>query len=587
MIGDLWYKNAIVYSLDLDTFMDANGDGVGDFAGLIRRLDYLATLGVDVLWLAPFQPSPNRDNGYDISDYYGVDARHGSSGDFVEFLRQAHGRGMKVIIDLVVNHTSDQHPWFQDARRSRSSPFRDWYVWSKKKPPGWNEGMVFPGEQNSTWTRDDAAKEYYFHRFYEFQPDLNMDNPEVRTEIRRVIGFWLQLGVDGFRVDAVPFLIESPTRDGSEPELHFEYLDEIRSFLEWRSGPAILLGEANVPPEESAQYFEHGRGIHMMFNFWVNQHLFYALATGDATPLAEAIEATREIPASAQWAQFLRNHDELDLGRLTEEQRQAVFARFAPDPSMQLYERGIRRRLAPMLGNRERTELAYSMLFSLPGTPVLRYGDEIGMGDDLELDQRDAVRTPMQWSGEPSAGFSNSNTLVHPIVKDGVHGAHEINVEKQRRDPGSLLRWTMRMIRVRKECPEIGWGTYEILDAGSPTVLALLFEWRGSAVLTLHNFDEKAQEAAFRIDRTDGTKLYSLLEGEDLSVHHGEIHRITVDGHGYRWYRVGSMNYALQRSAEIPISDAEPKSIAARKETKAGASKGAGKAPGKKKTKKK
>jgi maltose alpha-D-glucosyltransferase/alpha-amylase len=565
MIEDLWYKNAIIYSLDLDTFMDGNGDGVGDFAGLIRRLDYLETLGVDVIWLAPFQPSPNRDNGYDVSDHYGVDPRHGSSGEFVEFLRQAKNRGMKVIIDLVVNHTSDQHQWFKEARKSRSSPFRDWYVWSKKRPPGWNKGMVFPGEQKATWTRDEVAKEYYFHRFYEFQPDLNTDNPEVRTEVRRIIGFWIQLGVDGFRVDAVPFFIETPDLDGGEPELHFEYLTEVRSFLQWRSGSAILLGEANVLPRESEKYFDGGHGIHMMFNFWVNQHLFYALASGDSTPLAGALEATRELPATAQWAQFLRNHDELDLGRLTEEQRQEVFARFAPDPSMHLYDRGIRRRLAPMLGNRERMELAYSLLLSLPGTPVLRYGDEIGMGDDLELDQRDAVRTPMQWTDEPAAGFSTSPTLVYPVLEEGVYGKAAINVERQRRDEGSILRWMIRMIRLRKECPEIGWGEFTILDAGSPSILALLFEWRGSAVLTLHNFDEKAQEAMFRFEREEGASLFSLLDGEDLTGAHGGTHRVTVDGYGYRWYRVGGMNYALQRVPEAPLTDEEPTSRAAEK----------------------
>ncbi|HEX8274165.1 MAG TPA: alpha-amylase family glycosyl hydrolase [Longimicrobiaceae bacterium] len=308
MIEDLWYKNTVIYSLDVESFMDASGDGCGDFEGLTRRLDYLQALGVGAVWLAPFQPSPDRDDGYDISDYYGVDPRYGSGGDFVEFVHQAEKRGIRVLMDLVVNHTSDEHPWFREAREDPDSPRRDWYVWSKKRPEGWDKGMVFPGVQESTWTRDPEAKAYYYHRFFDFQPDLNMDNPAVRTEVRRIMGYWLQLGVAGFRVDAVPFVIESTVPDGEQGTLHFEYLAEMRRFMQWRVGDAILLGEANVLPQEAEKYFgaDGGSGIHMMFNFWVNQHLFYALATADTAPLAEALLATRDIPHTAQWAQFLR-----------------------------------------------------------------------------------------------------------------------------------------------------------------------------------------------------------------------------------------------------------------------------------------
>jgi maltose alpha-D-glucosyltransferase / alpha-amylase len=331
MIEDLWYKNSVIYSLDLETYLDADGDGVGDFEGLVRCLDYLHSLGVDVIWLAPFQPSPNRDNGYDIADYYGVDPRHGTSGDFVEFMHEARKRGIRVIMDLVVNHTSDQHRWFQSARRDKNSKFRDWYIWSKERPPDWDEGMVFPGVQDSTWTYDEEAGEYYFHRFYEFQPDVNISNPEVRTEIRRIMGYWLALGVSGFRVDAVPFIIEVTQPGEKTSDLKFEHLAEMRRFLQWRRGDAILLGEANVLPKDAAPYFgEHEDGIHMMFNFYVNQHLFYALATADVAPLRDALEATSRAPEGAQWANFLRNHDELDLGRLTDEQREKVFARFGP-----------------------------------------------------------------------------------------------------------------------------------------------------------------------------------------------------------------------------------------------------------------
>ena len=551
MIQDLWYRNAIVYSLDLESFMDSNGDGVGDFEGLIRRLDYLESLGVDTLWLAPFQRTPNRDNGYDVSDYYSVDPRHGSGGDFVEFIQQARGRGMKVIIDLVLNHTSDQHEWFQQARSSPDSPYRDWYVWSKERPKNWNEGMVFPGVQKATWTYDRKAREYYFHRFYKHQPDLNMDNPLVRAEARRVMGFWLQLGVAGFRVDAVPFQIESTVPGRDAGELHFEQLSEMRSFLQWRVGDAILLGEANVLPKETRQYFEGNGtgGIHMMFNFWVNQHLFYALASADARPLRAALEATHDIPELAQWAQFLRNHDELDLGRLTEEQRARALGAFGPEEHMQLYGRGIRRRLAPMLGDRPHLELAYSLLYSLPGTPVMRYGDEIGMGDDLSLNERDAVRTPMQWSAEKNGGFSRADETYLPVVSEGVWSYERVNVEAQRRDPGSLLNWTGRMIRLRKECPEIGWGTYQVLDPRCDEVLAMRYDWRGNSLLIVHNFDHQPREATIDVGVPGCEQLSDLLHEEEVPISRSGRVSLPLDAFAYRWFRVGPLNYALHREA--------------------------------------
>jgi maltose alpha-D-glucosyltransferase/alpha-amylase len=551
MIDDLWYKNSIIYSLDLDTFMDGNGDGVGDLPGLIDRLDYLNSLGVDVIWLAPFQPSPNLDNGYDISDYYGVDRRYGSSGDFVEFMNHARKRGMRVILDLVVNHTSDQHPWFKEARRNPDSLHRDWYLWSKKRPKGWNKGMVFPGVQKAVWTRDPVAKEYYHHRFYKFQPDLNMDNPHVRAEIRRIMGYWLQLGVDGFRVDAVPFIIESG--HGAAAQLKFEYLAEMRQFLQWRAGHAALLGEANVVPKQTQKYFGDGRdGLNMMFNFFANQHLFYALAAEDARPLEQALEATRNIPKAAQWAVFLRNHDELDIERLPEKQRDRVFERFGPDPTMQLYHRGIRRRLASMLGDRRHIELANSAMFGLPGSPVLRYGDEIGMGEDLTLKERDAVRTPMQWSSERNGGFSTARRLVHPVISKGPYGYQAVNVDAQRRDPGSLLNWMIKMIRVRKECPEIGWGDWVALPTGLNGVLALCYSWRSNRVVVVHNFSREPQEIELRIDGEDGGRMISLLDIDDSHASKSGKHRIALPAFGYKWYRVGGMNYAIRRSSAAP-----------------------------------
>ncbi|HEY0972795.1 MAG TPA: alpha-amylase family protein [Gemmatimonadales bacterium] len=550
MIDDLWYKNAVIYSLDLESFMDSGDDGIGDFEGLMRRLDYLETLGVDAIWLAPFQPSPNRDNGYDICDYYGVDARHGSSGDFVEFMHQAGIRGIRVLMDLVVNHTSTDHRWFQAAREDPDSRYHDWYVWSDTRPPDWCEGMVFPGVEESTWTWDEVARRWYFHRFYRHQPDLNTDNPEVRSEIRRIMGFWLQLGVAGFRVDAVPFLIES-RQPGREGEEHFEYLYEMHRFLEWRRGDAVLLGEANVLPAESMKYFgPDGSGVHLMFNFWVNQHLFYSLATGDSDPLVRALEDTRDVPEGAQWAHFLRNHDELDLGRLTEEQRETVFARFGPDPDMQLYHRGIRRRLAPMLGDRRQLELAYSLLFALPGTPVIRYGDEIGMGEDLSLTERDSVRTPMQWSDEPCGGFTRGADAVHPVISGGDYGYERVNVAAQQRDPDSLMRWTQHMIHLRQECPEVGWGIWRVLPSGDRGVLALRYTWRQTTVVTLHNLTPDPCDVRLHTDDCDGDeRLVNLIAHEEV-VARDCVHHIALEGYGFRWYRVGSLNYALYRGRE-------------------------------------
>ncbi|MHB1225750.1 MAG: alpha-amylase family protein [Gemmatimonadaceae bacterium] len=547
MIADLWYKNAVIYSLDLESFMDSNGDGVGDFEGLSRRLDYLEALGVDAVWLAPFQPTPNRDNGYDVSDYYGVDPRHGSSGDFVEFMHQAGNRGIKVLIDLVVNHTSSEHRWFQSARSDPQSQYRDWYCWSKKRPKDWNKGMVFPGVQTQTWTFDEKAEEWYFHRFYDFQPDLNMDNPDVRAEIRRIIGYWLQLGVAGFRVDAVPFVLESVLDGKVQPELDFDYLYDMHRFMQWRRGDGVLLGEANVPPVENKRYFgAHGAGIQMMFNFWVNQRLFYALATGDARPLSTALRQTRQIPGMSQWAHFLRNHDELDLGRLSESQREEVFARFAPEERMQLYHRGIRRRLAPMLGDRAHIELAYSLLFALPGSPVLRYGDEIGMGDDLSLRERDAVRTPMQWSDERNAGFSFAERTVLPVQDRGPFGYQAVNVEAQRRDPDSLLNFTRNMIRLRQETPEIGWGDWTILTTGSRHVLAMRYDWRGNSVVTVHNFADGPREVRLRVGAERGQRLTNLIEQETLAGN-GDMHHIRLDAHGFGWFRVGGLNHVARR----------------------------------------
>jgi maltose alpha-D-glucosyltransferase/alpha-amylase len=551
MINDLWYKNAVVYCLSVATFMDASGDGVGDFAGLMRRLDYLQGLGITAIWLMPFQASPCRDDGYDVSNYYDVDSRFGTLGEFVEFTHAAKQRGIRVIIDLVVNHTSNEHAWFKEACKDPDSPYRDWYVWSKKKPRNANKGMVFPGVQKSTWSFEPRARAWYFHRFYDFQPDLNTANPHVQAEILKIMGFWIQLGVSGFRMDAVPFVIATKGPTVGKPVEQYDMLRTFREFLQWREGDAIILAEANVLPDTDMQYFGRaGDRMHMMFNFEANQNLFFALAAGDVRPLKKALKATKPRPDTAQWGLFLRNHDELDLGRLTKRQRDAVFKAFGPDKSMQLYDRGIRRRLAPMLGgDRRRIELAYSLMFTLPGTPVLRYGDEIGMGDDLSLPERNCARTPMQWSTEPQAGFTKSAKPILRIISEGPFGYMHVNAAQQRRDPNSPLNWMERIIRMRKEIPEVGWGDFDLIATNDISVLAIRYDWRNNSVLFIHNLASTPREIRFTVGlEVPDQVLVNLLSDDHSQPDTAGRHRVMLEAYGYRWYRVGGLDYLLKRS---------------------------------------
>jgi maltose alpha-D-glucosyltransferase/alpha-amylase len=495
----------------------------------------------------PFQASPRRDNGYDVTDYFSVDPRFGTLGDFVDFTYECKQRGLRVIIDLVVNHTSDRHPWFLAAKRDKQSKFRDYYIWSKKRPKDAHIGMVFPGVQKTTWTYEPEAGEYYFHRFYHFQPDLNTANPDVQTEIRKVMGFWLQLGVDGFRMDALPFVIQRKGANAADGQ-QYPMLRDFREFLQWRRGDSVILAEANVLPKNNVHYFgDDGDRMHMMFNFQVNQAVFLALAIGDTRPLIRALQATRARPATAQWAHFLRNHDELDLGRLSATQRAKVFKAFGPDKDMQLYDRGIRRRLAPMLnGDRRRLELAYSLLFSLPGTPVIRYGDELGMGDDLKLEERNSARTPMQWTSDPNAGFSRADKTILPVIDRGAYGYERVNAAVQRPDPQSLLNWTERIIRMRKEVPEFGWGDFNVVDTGDSGVLAMRYSWRDNDVLAVHNFRDTAVEIKLHLSGESGKKLVSLFTHDTLEDQRGR-HHIVLDPYGYIWYRMGGLGYALDR----------------------------------------
>ncbi|GAA5196481.1 alpha-amylase family protein [Rugosimonospora acidiphila] len=532
-----------MYCLEVESFADSDGDGIGDFRGLIGRLDYLSRLGVTCLWLNPVHPSPRRDGGYDITDYYTVDPRLGSLGDFAELLHQAGNRGIKVIIDLVVNHTSDEHPWFRSACSSADSPYRDWYVWCHGEPADRYQGMVFPGEQRETWTYHRGAHAWYYHRFYDFQPDLNVANPAVRAEIKRIMGFWLQLGVAGFRIDAAPFIIELTEPNATEPRMDFELLTELRAHASWRSGEALLLAEANVAPDQLRHYVSDAGGsanrIHMLFDFLLDDRLLLALARRDAEPIVEALRATPELPAGAQWATFLRNHDEIDLSRLTADQRAEVFAAFGPDEDMRLYGRGIRRRLAPMLGgDRRRLELAYSLQFSLRGTPVLRYGEEIGMGDDLTLPGREAIRTPMQWSEQRHGGFTTATEPVRPVIAKGRYGYRECNVTAQRHDPGSLLGWFERMIRTLRESPEVGAGECTPVDQQlPPAILAHRADGPAGTMLFLHNLgtERVLLDLSGLADQADhpnqvfGNQAYADVDGLD---------KLELDGYGYRWIRL-------------------------------------------------
>jgi maltose alpha-D-glucosyltransferase/alpha-amylase len=543
-MDERWYKRAVIYSAEVDAFQDSGGDGVGDIRGLISRLDYISRLGATCLWLNPVHPSPGRDDGYDITDYYAVHPQIGTLGDFVDLVDAAGDRGMRVMLDLVVDHTSIEHPWFQSARRDKDSPYRDWYVWSSHRPAAEHEGIVFPGAQDSTWTYDEAAGEWYFHRFYDFEPSLNHGNPAVRDEIRRIMAFWLRLGVTGFRIDAAPFVIEQPQPDSADATRDFEFLNEMRNWLSWRRGDAVLLAEANVPDEQLPLFTGRVPGaddrMQLLFNFRLNARLVLALARRRVAPVTWALRTSPPLPDSAQWVTFIRNHDEADLSQLTDDERDEVFAVFAPEESMRIYGRGIRRRLAPMLdGDRRRIELAYSLQFTLPGTPVVRYGEEIGMGDDLSLPERNSLRTPMQWSPGPGGGFSTADPsrLVRPMVQDERFGCDVVNVRSQRADPDSLLRWFEQLLRTLRECPEVGQNACDVLESGHPAVLAHRYAGPSGEMLFLHNLDGEPASVDLGGQVSAGDDPVEVFSDQDYggALDLGDLR---VGGFGYRWFRM-------------------------------------------------
>jgi maltose alpha-D-glucosyltransferase/alpha-amylase len=535
----LWFKKAVFYEIHLRGFFDGNADGSGDFRGLTEKLDYLQWLGIDVIWLLPMYASPLRDGGYDISDYYEVHPDYGTIEDVRAFIDGAHERGMRVIADLVMNHTSSDHPWFQRAREAPAgSSERDWYVWSDNPQRYEGARIIFTDTETSNWTWDDVAGAYYWHRFFSHQPDLNYDNPDVQEAMLDVLRFWLDLGLDGFRLDAVPYLYE---RDGTNCENLEEthaFLRRVRAAIDDEYPDRVLLAEANQWPEDVVQYFGDGDECHMAFHFPVMPRMFMSARREEATPIYEILERTPLIPDNCQWGLFLRNHDELTLEMVTDEERDYMYAEYAKDPRMKI-NLGIRRRLAPLLDNgRDEMELMHAILFSLPGSPVLYYGDEIAMGDNVYLGDRDGVRTPMQWTGDRNAGFSRADfaQLYAPPLMDPVYGFQAVNVEAQLRTPTSLLRWLKRFIALRKEHPVFGLGTYEALQPSNPKVFAHIRKYEEDIVLCVHNLARSAQAVELDLSAYEGRWPEEML-GRTRFPRIGELpYLLTLAPRGWFWF---------------------------------------------------
>jgi maltose alpha-D-glucosyltransferase / alpha-amylase len=541
-MDEMWYKNAVFYSIDVASFQDSNGDGIGDLPGLTSRLDYLADLGVTCLWLLPFYPSPFRDNGYDVSDHFNIDPRFGTFEDFDALVKGAQERGMRVLLDLVRNHTSDQHPWFQAARRDRHSRFWHYYIWEDDPPEDPEQEPMFPDVEESVWQYDEVAKAYYYHTFYHFQPCLEVAHPDVREELCHIADFWLAFGVDGFRMDAVPHMIHQKGLDSNIMTDPYELLGELQAYLIDRNPEAVLLGEVNVPASEVARYFGNGDRHHMIFNFLLNQHLFLALAQEDATPILEVMEELPTVPMPGQWANFLRNHDELNLGHLSDEERQEVLERFSPREEMRIFGRGNRQRLASMLdGNQKYIRMVYSLLFAMPGSPVLLWGDEIGMGENLDLEGRNAVRTPMQWSAEPYAGFSTvePHELARDLVKDGPYSYQKLNVAQEQEDPDSLLNWMKKLIKVRKEHPVLGCGSCHMISADHKQVMAARTDSDEATMVTLHNLGKRPCEVQIHLEEGDPPDLTPIFGNAKSYTIEGRAVTVQLPGYGYQWYLIG------------------------------------------------
>ncbi|MGA2924744.1 MAG: maltose alpha-D-glucosyltransferase [Solirubrobacteraceae bacterium] len=536
----LWFKRAVFYEVLVRGFYDANGDGTGDFRGLTEKLDYLQWLGIDCIWLLPFYRSPLRDGGYDIASFTDVHPDYGTVGDVRELIDAAHARRIRVIADLVMNHTSTDHPWFQESRSSPDSPKRNWYVWSDTDERYQDARIIFIDTESSNWSWDPVAGAYYWHRFFSHQPDLNYANPDVREAMLGVLRFWLDLGLDGFRLDAVPYLFE---RDGTNcenlPESH-AYLKRVRREIDERYPDRVLLAEANQWPADVVEYFGDGDECHMAFHFPVMPRMFMAIRREEAVPIYEILEQTPEIPANSQWGLFLRNHDELTLEMVTDEERDYMYTEYAKDPRMKL-NLGIRRRLAPLLDNgRDEIELMHAILFSLPGSPVLYYGDEVAMGDNVFLGDRDGVRTPMQWTGDRNGGFSRADfaQLYAPPLMDPVYGYQAVNVEAQLRTATSLLRWIHRFIALRKEHPVFGFGTYEPIQPSNPRIFAHLRRFEDDLVLCVHNVARSAQAVELDLSAHRGRYPVELF-GRSRFPRIGELpYLLTLAPRGFYWFQL-------------------------------------------------
>ena len=539
MSGEDWYRDAVFYELHVRAFQDSNGDGSGDFKGLTRRLDYLESLGVDCLWLLPFYESPGKDDGYDVADFCAVHSSYGTLDDFKLFLDEAHRRNLRVMIDLVMNHTSDEHRWFQEARKP-GSPYRDYYVWSDSDQKYPDARIIFTDTERSNWTWDPEAGAYYWHRFFSHQPDLNYDNPKVLEEMFEVMRFWLELGVDGFRVDAVPYLIErDDTTCENLPETH-AILKKMRSWVDEHFPGRILLAEANQWPDDVLPYFGDGDEFHMAFNFPVMPRIFMALRQEDHGPIVDIVKRTPDIPEGCQWAIFLRNHDELTLEMVTHEERDYMYRAYARDPRMKI-NIGIRRRLAPLLDNgRRQIELLNSLLLTLPGSPIIYYGDEIGMGDNIYLGDRNGVRTPMQWSIDRNAGFSKADAaqIYSPVISDPVYGYQAVNVEAQERTWTSLLEWMKRIISVRKKYLELGRGDLKFLYPENHAVLAYVRSYEGRNLLIVNNLSRNVQPVELDLREYAGLRPVEML-GEIGFPLIGDLpYFLTMAPHGFFWFRL-------------------------------------------------
>jgi maltose alpha-D-glucosyltransferase/alpha-amylase len=535
-----WFKRAVFYEIHIRGFFDGNDDGAGDFRGLNDKLDYLQWLGIDCIWLLPMYASPLRDGGYDIADFFTIHPDYGTVEDFRLFVEAAHQRGIRVIADLVMNHTSSDHPWFQESRASPDSPKRDWYVWADEDTRYPEARVIFIDSEPSNWTWDPVAGQYYWHRFFSHQPDLNFDNPEVQDAMLNVLRFWLDLGIDGFRLDAVPYLYERDGTNGENlPETH-EYLRRVRAAVDARYPDRVLLAEANQWPEDVVHYFGDGDECHMCFHFPVMPRMFMSLRREEAKPILEILDRTPAIPEVAQWGLFLRNHDELTLEMVTDEERDYMYMEYAKDPRMKL-NLGIRRRLAPLLDNgRDEIELMHAILFSLPGAPVLYYGDEIGMGDNVYLGDRDGVRTPMQWTGDRNGGFSRADfaQLYLPPLMDPVYGFGAVNVEAQLRTPTSLLRWLHRFIALRKEHPVFGVGTYEPLRPENPRIFAHVRRYEDDVILCVHNLARSAQAVELDLAEFEGWVPEEML-GRSAFPPIGELpYLLTLAPRGWFWFQL-------------------------------------------------